>query len=229
MYGFALSLMCMDLRKFTRQIEFLNGVADFFHVDIMDGHFVPNITLSPLFIENVSRLAKKPIDAHLMVERPELLTPLCLDAGAGYVSVHPETVGGKVFRLIDAIRAKGAKFGISLNPETSIAATEYYIGLADKVTVMTVDPGFSGGAFVRTILRKIETLRDLREKEGFHYSIEVDGSCNEHSFHDLAAAGAEIFVLGNTGLFGLDPDIETAWKRMKEKFDAAVADVGIRG
>jgi D-allulose-6-phosphate 3-epimerase len=225
MYSFSVSLMCMDLLNLRQQLEFLNGVADFYHVDIMDGHYVPNITLSPFFIESLKRVATLPLDAHLMVTRPETISPLCLSAGADYISFHAETVDARAFRLIDAIKAAGAKPGVVFNPETGPESARYYLDQVDKITIMTVDPGFSRQEFVRACLKKIEELRDLKEKHGYRYTIEVDGACNAKTFHDLAATGAEIFVLGNTGLFGLDPDLGTAWARMKENFETAVAGI----
>jgi len=225
MYAFSPSLMCMRLEEFRNQIKFLDSVADFFHVDIMDAHYVPNLTLSPFFIENVKRLATIPIDAHLMVERPEQITPLCLDAGANYISVHPETVNAKAFRLIDQIQSKGAKFGIVLNPESAPDLASYYLDSVEKITVMTVDPGFSGQKFIYPMLKKIEALRNLKEKNGYTFLIEIDGSCNKKTFHDLAYAGAEVFVVGTSGLFGLDPDIEKAWAKMMENFNASIRDI----
>lgn len=225
MYSFSPSLMCMDLLKLREQVEFLNGVADFYHIDIMDGHYVPNITLSPFFIESLKRVATLPLDAHLMVTRPETISPLCLAAGADYVCFHAETVDARAFRLIDTIKAAGAKPGAVFNPETGPESARYYLDRLDKVTVMTVDPGFAGQKFVRACLRKIEEFRDLKEKHGYGYAIEVDGSCNAKTFHDLAAAGTEIFVVGTSGLFGLDPDLRTAWARMKEDFETAVGSV----
>jgi D-allulose-6-phosphate 3-epimerase len=215
----------MDLLNLRKQVEFLNGVADFYHVDIMDGHYVPNITLSPFFIEGLKRAAALPLDAHLMVTRPEVISPLCLEAGADYVSFHAETVDARAFRLIDTIKAAGAKPGVVFNPETVPESARYYLDQVDKITVMTVDPGFSRQGFIKACLKKIEEFRDLKEKHGYGYSIEVDGACNARTFHDLAAAGAGIFVLGNTGLFGLDPELPTAWAMMKENFGTAVAGI----
>jgi D-allulose-6-phosphate 3-epimerase len=165
------------------------------------------------------------MDAHLMVEHPETIALQCMDAGATFISFHTETVDARAFRLIDGIRSRGAKVGIVLNPETSPDQARYYLEFADKVTVMTVDPGFSGQRFVRPALKKIEALRELREREGYAYSIEADGSCNARTFRDLAEAGVEVFIVGTSGLFGLDSDIRTAWRMMKDDFDAAVAGI----
>lgn len=216
----------MDLLDLRAQVEFLDGVADFYHVDIMDGHYVPNITLSPFFIEQLKRVAKLPADAHLMVTRPEAITPACLAAGADSVCFHAETVDARAFRLIDVIKTAGKKVGVVLNPETGPEAARYYLPLVDRVTVMTVDPGFAGQKFVRACLGKIEALRELKAKDGLSFEIEVDGSCNARTFRDLASAGTEIFVVGTSGLFGLDPSLPKAWAMMMEHFESATAGLG---
>ncbi len=222
MYAFSPSLMCMDLLAFREQIDFLNGVADCYHVDIMDGHFVPNLTLSPYFVQEVKKAATLPVEAHLMVTDPGLILPLCLKAGADLVCLHAETLDARAFRLIDQLRAGGCRVGIAFNPETGPEAARYYLGLVDKVTVMTVDPGFAGQKLIRPCLKKLEAFRELREKEGYTYTVEVDGCCNAGTFRDLAQAGAETFILGS-GLFGLDPQLPKAWDRFRADFEAATA------
>lgn len=142
------SLMCMDLLKFKEQIEFIDSHADYFHIDIMDGHFVPNLTLSPFFVSQVKKLASKPLDCHLMVTRPQDYIAQLARAGADFITLHPETINGQAFRLIDEIRRHGMKVGLILNPETPVEAMKYYIHKADKITVMTVDPGFAGQPFI---------------------------------------------------------------------------------
>ncbi len=219
MYEFAPSLMCMDLLRFKEQVEFLNSVAHYFHVDIMDGHFVPNITLSPFFISELKKIAQKPIDAHLMVTNPEIIADLCVNAGSDMISFHPETINGKAFRLIEKLEKNGVQIGLVFNPETLPDYAQYYLQFADKITVMTVDPGFAGQSFITPMLKKIEYFRNMREKKGYHYKIEIDGSCNQKTFAGLIKAGAEVFVIGSSGLFGLDSDINTAWEKMMSFFD----------
>ena len=160
------SLMCMDLLKFKEQIEFIDTHADYFHIDIMDGHFVPNLTLSPFFVSQVKKLASKPLDCHLMVTRPQDYISQLASAGADIITLHPETINGQAFRLIDEIRRLGMKVGLILNPETTVDAMKYYIHKADKVTVMTVDPGFAGQPFIPEMLDKIAELKAWREREG---------------------------------------------------------------
>lgn len=221
-HSFSPSLMCMNLARFEEQIRFLSARASSLHVDIMDGHYVPALTLSPSILSQVARLSTAPIHAHLMVEQPGLFVEETVRAGASMVVLHPETVERDVFRLLKRIKELGARTGIALNPSTSIESARYYLESVAKVTVMTVDPGFAGQPFIPEMLKKIETIRALKEREGCSWVIEADGSCNARTFGDLARAGVEVFVVGYSGLFDLDPDIERAWGRMEKSFSAAV-------
>lgn len=209
------SLMCMDFLKIREQLEFLNTKADMYHADIMDLHFVPNITLSPDFIKAIRPVAALPIDAHLMTDRPELMVELCAAAGADYISPHVETINGIAFRTLDRIEKLGKKAGIAINPETPLCDMEAYIGRLEKITVMTVDPGFSGSPFIPEVLPKIETLAEWKAKKGYKYTIEIDGACNKNYASVLKNAGAEMLIVGTSGLFGLDADLPTAWKSMQ--------------
>ena len=152
---FSPSLMCMDLLELKEQVAFLNGKADLYHVDIMDGHFVKNITLSPDFVRVLSRIATKPIDCHLMVTNPEDYVESLARAGAGYITPHAETIGNQAFRIIRAIRDAGCKVGVAVSPATPLGMLESYLHLLDKLTIMTVDPGFAGQPFIREMLDKI--------------------------------------------------------------------------
>jgi len=183
----------MDLLKFKEQIEFIDQHADYFHIDIMDGHFVPNLTLSPFFVGQVKKLATKPLDCHLMVTRPQDYISQLAQAGADFITLHPETI---------------------LNPETPVEAMKYYIHKADKITVMTVDPGFAGQPFIPEMLEKIAELKAWREREGLSYEIEIDGSCNQATYKKLMAAGADVFIVGTSGLFNHAENIGDAWQLM---------------
>lgn len=215
------SLMCMNLAKFREQIAFIDQHADYFHIDIMDGHFVPNLTLSPFFVGQVKQLATKPLDCHLMVTRPQDYIDSLARAGADYLTLHPETLNGQAFRLIDEIRRRGMKVGLILNPETPVETMKYYIHKADKITVMTVDPGFAGQPFIPEMLDKITELKRWREREGLHYEIEIDGSCNQATYKTLMAAGADVFIVGTSGLFNHAENIDEAWRLMSEHILAA--------
>lgn len=211
--------MCINFLEIKEQITFLNTVADFLHVDIMDGHFVKNITLSPLFIEQIRSIAKIPIDAHLMVENPYDYVDILKQSGADYITIHAETIRRFAFRIIEKIKNLGLKVGIALNPTTDINEIYYYMNRVDKITIMTVDPGFAGQPFIPEMLEKIKKLKDLKSKKGYNFLIEADGSCNVKTFKLLKDAGCEVFVLGSSGLFGLDPDIKKAWGIMRKNFD----------
>lgn len=218
-YKFSPSLMCMNLLKLEEQIKILNDRADFFHVDIMDGHYVKNITLSPFFIEQIKPVATLPIDAHLMVEHPDDFIDALKDAGVDYISPHAETINKDAFRIINKIKNYGLKAGIVLNPATPVDEIKYYIDKLDKITVMTVDPGFAGQPFIPEMLEKIKELKELKESNGYKYLIEIDGSCNVKTFERLKEAGGEVFIVGSSGLFNKDEDLEKAWEKMLVDFE----------
>lgn len=220
---FSPSLMCMDLLNMKEQVEILNERADFYHVDIMDGHFVKNITLSPFFVSNLKRVSKLPIDVHLMTEYPDDYIEELAKSGADYICPHAETINKDAFRIINKIKSFGCKAGIVLNPATPVEWIKHYIHLLDKITVMTVDPGFAGQPFIPEMLDKIKELRDLKEKNGYKYLVEVDGSCNERTFDILTEAGAEVLIVGSSGLFNLDSDLPKAWDKMMEIYEAKTA------
>ena len=220
---FSPSLMCMDLLSMKEQVEILNERADFYHVDITDGHFVKNITLSPFFVSNLKRISKLPIDVHLMTEYPDDYIEELAKSGADYICPHAETINKDAFRIINKIKGFGCKAGIVLNPATPIEWIKYYIHLLDKITVMTVDPGFAGQPFIPEMLDKIKELKELKEKNGYNYLIEVDGSCNERTFDILTEAGAEVLIVGSSGLFNLDSDLPKAWDKMMEIYEAKTA------
>lgn len=212
------SLMCMDLLEIKSQTAILNKRCDMYHVDIMDGHFVKNITLSPDFVKAFSKIALKPIDCHLMVTDPDDYIEPLAKAGAVYICPHAETINSQAFRIINKIKSYGCKVGIVLNPATPISYIKHYIHLIDKLTIMSVDPGFAGQPFIREMLDKIKEAKKLKEENGYKYLIEVDGSCNEKTFKDLSEAGTEVFIVGSSGLFNLDENLENAWDKMIENF-----------
>lgn len=217
------SLMCMDLTNFKQQIQFFNGVADYLHVDIMDGHFVKNITLSPFIIKNIRKISSVQIDAHLMVEHPEEMINEVASSGADIISLHAETINGQAFRLIDQIHELGCKAGIVLNPETPIEVIKEYADSIAILTIMTVDPGFAGQKFIRESFNRIKRAKQFREMNKCNYKIQVDGSCNEKNFGDLYNAGTNIFVMGSSGLFGIDKDLRKAWERMQINVNKSVS------
>lgn len=216
---FSPSLMTMDLDKFKEQIEFLNDHVDSYHIDIMDGHYVPNITLSPWFIDEVRKISQLPMSAHLMVLDQSFWVKQLVDMKCEWICMHAELLDGMAFRLIDQIHDAGLKAGIVLNPETPIEAIFPYIELVDKITIMTIDPGFAGQRFIESTLDKIVDLRQLREEKGYKYVIEMDGSSNRKSFKRIDAAGPDVYIVGRSGLFGLDDSIEKSWEIMKKDYN----------
>lgn len=214
------SLMTMNLDHFEREITFLNDKVNSYHIDIMDGHFVPNLSLSPWFIQQVRRISDLPMSAHLMVTDPTFWVQQLVDIKCETICMPAEVVSGTAFRLIDQIHDAGLKAGMVLNPETSIDALYSYIDQLDKVTIMTVDPGFAGQRFLKEMLNKITDLRKLREEKGYHYEIEMDGSTNKEHWKMLSDANPDIYIIGHSGLFGLQDDIADSWKQMVSEYEA---------
>ena len=218
---FSPSLMCMDFLNIGKQIDILNSRCNYYHVDIMDGHYVPNLALSADFVRAISPAAKQPLDCHLMVTDPSRYIAPLAAAGAQMICPQVETISADAFRTINTIKQTGCKAGAVFNPATPVSVAQYYLHLLDKITIMTVDPGFAGQPFIREMLTKIEQARTLKEKHGYHYVIEVDGACNKSTYKDLYSAGAECLVVGSSGLFDLDGNLERAWDIMTEDFRKA--------
>lgn len=219
------SLMCMDLINIKAQLSFLNQHADFLHVDIMDGHYVKNITLSACFIEQIKPHTSIPIDVHLMVEHPSDFIDQMANAGADYISPHAETINSNAFRIINHIHQLNKKVGIVINPATPVEYISQYIHLLDKITVMTVDPGYAGQPFIPEMLEKIKTLSELKQKNDFKFLIEVDGSCNINTYEKLLSAGAEVLVMGSSGLFKKNLSLEDAWQKMVIDINHAIQNI----
>lgn len=219
---FSPSLMCMDLLNIKDQVKVLNERADFYHVDIMDGHFVKNITLSPDFVKAMSSICTIPMDCHLMVTNPDDYIDSLAEAGAGFISPHAETINSDAFRIINKIKEKGCKVGVVLNPATPLSYIKHYIHLLDKITIMTVDPGFAGQPFISEMLDKIAEAKQLKEEKGYKYLIEIDGSCNEKTYKKLYDAGAEVLIVGSSGLFKLDKDLAIAWDKMISNVEKSI-------
>lgn len=219
---FSPSLMCMDFMKMREQLTVLNERADLYHVDIMDGDYVKNFALSPDFIKQIRRDAKLPIDVHLMVNHPENFYEALAEAGADYISPHSELIYKNAFRTMNTIHSLGCKAGIAINPACSLDQFRYYADLLDKITVMTVDPGFAGQKFIPAMLNKIRELVRFREENGLHYLVEVDGSCNKSTFRQLYDAGVDVMIIGSSGLFSQDPDVSVAWDKMMDIYNQSI-------
>ena len=184
------------------------GGADLIHVDVMDGHFVPNLTMGPPVVRSLSRIAKVPLDVHLMIEEPDRYIEAFVGAGAAMISVHVEVLP-HLHRTIQAIKALGAKAGVALNPSTPVGALEEIAGDVDHILVMSVNPGFGGQTFIPRSESKIRAIRDLLDREGNRAPIEVDGGVDWSNAARIVEAGATILVAGNSIFGSGDPERAT--------------------
>ena len=187
---FAISLYCSDFRNPAPQVEYLNTVADSYHVDIMDGHFSPSMGLCTSWIEQMLPLSTLRNEVHMMVTDPD--------------------------HWIDQLVAAGATM---LTPHTPFADVENLLERIDLITVMTVEIGYSGEPLIPETLKKIEQLARFRDEHGLNYEIQIDGSCNEKNFKTMREVGANTFVLGNTGIFKRSPDIREAWRLTMDAYE----------
>jgi len=195
------SILSADFARLGDEIKAVEAAgADWIHVDVMDGHFVPNITIGPLIVEAVRSVTALPIDVHLMIENPDNYIPAFAKAGAAWISVQIEA-SVHLNRSVQLIRECGAKPGVVLNPSTPIQTLEWIIEDVDYVLVMSVNPGFGGQAFITNSLDKIKALRQMIRSKKLKTPIQVDGGVNEKTIADIAAAGADIFVAGSA-IFG---------------------------
>ncbi len=197
------------------------GGADLIHVDIMDGHFVPNLTMGPPVVRSISRVAKVPLDIHLMIEEPDRYIEAFVQAGAAMISVHVEVLP-HLHRTIQAIKELGAKAGVALNPSTPVVALEQIAGDVDHVLVMSVNPGFGGQTFIPRSESKIQAVRALLDRQGSAAPIEVDGGVDTSNAARIVEAGGTILVAGNS-IFGTgDPERATRELRAAATVKAGV-------
>lgn len=191
------SMLSADFNNLAQSIRMVEEAgADYLHIDIMDGDFVPNISFGPMLYQGLRGQSKLVFDVHMMVTNPERYVDQVVKAGADVVTVHMEATP-HIHRALQLIKAAGAKAGVVINPGTSVAAIEAVLGQVDQVLVMTVNPGFGGQAFIPATLDKVRQLADLRQKQGYSYLIEVDGGVNDKTATDCLAAGADILVAGS--------------------------------
>jgi ribulose-phosphate 3-epimerase len=170
--------------------------ADWIHVDVMDGHFVPNITIGPLVVQSLKKLNPPPLDVHLMISEPERYIADFAKAGADYITVHVEA-SVHLHRNLQLIKASGAKAGVVLNPHTPISSIQHVLPLCDLVLLMSVNPGFGGQAFIPEVLPKCEELAKLRQAGNHNFLIEVDGGVNDKTAPALIRAGVDVLVAGS--------------------------------
>ncbi len=194
---FSTSMMCVNMFELNEQFKTIEKYTDMYHIDIMDGHFVPNIALSFDFIKQLRVKTEKPLDVHLMIDNPHAYINRLLEYEVDYITLHPNTIEGNVFQLINKIKSHNTKFGIVLSPSNGIEIIKYYEKYIDKLTIMTVEPGFAGQTVIKEMIDKIKEIHQYREKNNLNFLIEVDGSNNDTTFKMYYESGADIFVLGS--------------------------------
>ena len=195
------SILSADFGRLAEEVRAVEAAgADWIHVDVMDGRFVPNITIGPLVVEAVRKVTKLPIDAHLMIVEPERYVEAFAKAGADVVSVHAE-VSPHLHRTLQAIHAAGARPAVALNPSTPLSAVEWVLGDCELVLIMSVNPGFGGQRYIPACTEKVRQLRAMADARGQALDIEVDGGIKNETVGEVAAAGANVFVAG-TAVFG---------------------------
>ena len=203
------SILSADFARLGEEVRAIDAAgADWIHVDVMDGHFVPNLTIGPGVVKALRPHSSKPFDVHLMIAPVDPFLEAFAEAGADIITVHPEA-GPHVHRTLQAIRALGKKAGVSLNPATPAKLLDYLIDEVDLVLVMSVNPGFGGQSFIASQLRKIEAVRKMIDQSGRDIRLEVDGGIDAETARQAVAAGADVLVAG-TATFRGGPERYTA-------------------
>ncbi|ANB61174.1 ribulose-phosphate 3-epimerase [Anoxybacteroides amylolyticum] len=197
MVKIAPSILSANFAKLEEEIRDVErGGADYIHVDVMDGHFVPNITIGPLVVEAIRPVTKLPLDVHLMIEHPDRYIPAFAKAGADYLSVHVEACP-HLHRTVHLIKEHGVKAGVVLNPHTPVSMIEHILDDVDLVLLMTVNPGFGGQKFIPSVLPKITRVAQLANERNLQVEIEVDGGVNAQTARLCIEAGANVLVAGS--------------------------------
>ena len=213
------SILSADFGRLAEEVRAVEAAgADVVHVDVMDGRFVPNITIGPLVVEAVRKATRLPVDVHLMIVEPERYVEAFAGAGASLITVHAE-VSPHLHRTLQVIRAAGARPSVALNPATGLEAVEYVLGDVEMVLVMTVNPGFGGQRYIEACTEKVRRLRVLADARHPALEIEVDGGVKPETVGAVAGAGANVLVAG-TAVFGA-PDYAAAIRALRERAEAA--------
>ncbi len=208
------SILSADFGRLAEHIrEAEQAGVDWIHVDVMDGHFVPNITIGPAVTQAVRQVTNLPLDVHLMISNPERYVEAFVEAGADWLGIHVEATV-HLERLIQQIKEAGAKAAVTLNPATPLNCLEYVLPAVDMVLLMTVNPGFSGQKFIPAVLPKVRRLRQMIDAQGLDVLIQVDGGVQVDTIRDLVAAGADVLVSGS-GIFNERPVAENV-RRLRE-------------
>jgi len=200
------SILSADFARLARELGVVDPARDWVHCDVMDNHFVPNLTFGPIVVRAVRKLTDAFLDVHLMIEHPERIVPAFREAGADQITVHVEARHDReLARVLERVRESGARAGLALKPGTPLEAAEDHLARLDLLLVMTVEPGFGGQAFMDGTLAKVRTAKAWREKHGARYLIEVDGGIDPETAARARAAGAEVFVAGHSIFRQHDP------------------------
>jgi ribulose-phosphate 3-epimerase len=213
------SVLAADFTKLQSEFDMVNySEADWFHVDVMDGRFVPNISFGMMLVEAFKRMAKKPLDVHLMIVEPEKYIEQFRNAGADVITVHYEACP-HLHRTLQQIRATGAKAGVALNPHTPVSVLEDVLEDLDLVLLMSVNPGFGGQKFIYQTIPKVKKLRGMMDERNIEAHIEIDGGVGLQNIEALIEAGADVLVAGSSVFGAKDPlDAISKMKNMKRKF-----------
>jgi ribulose-phosphate 3-epimerase len=212
------SILSADLARLADDVqEVIEAGADWIHVDVMDGHFVPNITIGPVLVKALKKVVSIPLDVHLMIENADLYLDAFIEAGADILTVQVEACT-HLHRTVNAIKEKGIKTGVALNPATPLESLDYILPNLDVVMIMTVNPGFGGQEFIPTMLTKIEQLKRMITERKLKVEIEVDGGIKVENIGEVARRGGDIFVAGS-GIFGT-PDRKATITKMRKEIGA---------
>ena len=221
------SILAADFAKLGEEVRAISKAgADFIHVDVMDGHFVPNLTIGPMVVKALKAHSDKPFDVHLMIEPVDPLIEPFIEAGADYLTIHPES-GPHVHRSLQKIKSLGARAGLALNPGTPVEAVDSLLDLVDLILVMSVNPGFGGQSFIKSALPKIAALRQRIDFSGRAILLEVDGGITADTARDVIAAGADVLVAG-TAAFARGPEAYAANLKALKAAAAAGTATGIK-
>ncbi len=209
------SILAADFGRLAEQVrEAEQAGVDWIHVDVMDGHFVPNLTIGPAVTKAIRRATALPLDVHLMISNPELYVKDFVEAGADWLGVHVEATV-HLERLIQSIKELGARATVTLNPHTSLDCLEYVLPEVDMVLLMSVNPGFAGQEFIRGVLPKIRRLRQMIDGRGLGTLLQVDGGIHLDNIGEVVAAGADVLVSGS-GIFNKQPVAENV-RKLRER------------